>query len=344
MDRTEPVRGHGAAHGAEPEAGAGQRTESASGRGGAHGGGDDPVHGVTHEAAHGGGHDAAHGGSRDPAHGANREAAPRVTHATPRTAQHADPHPPPDVVLELDAVSVVFASGAGRRRRSLTAVNRVSFSIAAGETLGLVGESGSGKSTTGSVALGLLRPSSGTVRFLGSPHGGRRARAGRIQAVLQNPHWSLNPRMSVLDCVAEPLTATEGGRLRAHHGQAARLLDQVGLPASYGDRLPHELSGGQRQRVAIARSLITRPRFIVFDEAVSALDVSVQAQTLNLIHDLQSQHGFGALFISHDLAAVRYLAHRIAVMREGSVVELADTARFYATPEHPYSRTLLETL
>ncbi|TXL86671.1 ATP-binding cassette domain-containing protein [Streptomyces sp. IB2014 016-6] len=273
-----------------------------------------------------------HGPTRDPAHGVN--------HATRRD----DPHPPPDVVLELDAVSVVFASGAGRRRRSLTAVNRVGFSIAAGETLGLVGESGSGKSTTGSVALGLLRPTSGTVRFLGSPHGGRRTRAGRIQAVLQNPHWSLNPRMTVLDCVAEPLTATEGGRLRTHHGQAARLLDQVGLPASYGDRLPHELSGGQRQRVAIARSLITRPRFIVFDEAVSALDVSVQAQTLNLIHDLQSQHGFGALFISHDLAAVRYLAHRIAVMREGSVVELADTARFYATPEHPYSRQLLETL
>lgn len=248
-------------------------------------------------------------------------------------------------VLELDAVSVVFTSGSGRRRRTLTAMDDITLSIAPGETLGLVGESGSGKSTTGSVALGLLRPTSGTVRFLGAPHGGRRTRpAGAVQAVLQNPHWSLNPRMTVRDCVAEPLAAAVGGRLRTHHTEAVRLLGQVGLPEGFADRLPHELSGGQRQRVAIARSLITKPKFIVFDEAVSALDVSVQAQTLNLIQDLQTEHGFGALFISHDLAAVRYIAHRIAVMRAGAVVELADTARFYATPEHEYSTKLLETL
>ncbi|MFG2780094.1 ATP-binding cassette domain-containing protein [Streptomyces prunicolor] len=237
-------------------------------------------------------------------------------------------------VLELDAVSVVF--------KHVTAMDAVSFRIAAGETLGLVGESGSGKTTTGSVALGLRRPTSGTVRF---PYGGgRRTRAGEVQAVLQNPHWSLNPRLTVADSVAEPLAAAEGGRLRAHRPAALRILDQVGLPASFGERLPHELSGGQRQRVAIARALITRPKFIVFDEAVSALDVSVQAQILNLVHDLQKEHGFGALFISHDLAAVRYLAHRVAVMRAGAIVELADAHRFYATPQHPYSRQLLETL
>ncbi|MET8829884.1 ATP-binding cassette domain-containing protein [Streptomyces sp. NPDC004610] len=245
-------------------------------------------------------------------------------------------------LLELDAVSVVFP---GRRGKGgpVTAVDRVSLTIAPGETLGLVGESGSGKSTTGSLALGLLRPTSGTVRFLGEPHR-RRGPAGAIQAVLQNPHWSLNPRLTIRDSVAEPLAAATRTRLRAHHGAVAGLLDQVGLPERFADRLPHELSGGQRQRVAIARSLITRPRFIVFDEAVSALDVSVQAQTLNLIRDLQQEHGFGALFISHDLAAVRYAAHRIAVMRGGRILELADTARFWHTPEHPYSRTLLENL
>jgi ABC-type glutathione transport system ATPase component len=162
--------------------------------------------------------------------------------------------------------------------------------------------------------------------------------------VLQNPNGALNPRLCVADSVAEPLAAVEGGRLRTHRTAAARILDQVGLTAAFADRLPHELSGGQRQRVAIARALITRPRFVVFDEAVSALDVSVQAQILNLVHDLQSEHGFGALFISHDLAAVRYLAHRVAVMRSGAVVELADADRFYATPQHPYSRQLLEAL
>ncbi|WP_329026462.1 ABC transporter ATP-binding protein [Streptomyces sp. NBC_00690] len=251
---------------------------------------------------------------------------------------------PPRAVLELEEVRVVFSSGRGRSRRSVTAMDSVSFDIHAGETLGLVGESGSGKTTTGSIALGLRKPDSGAVRFLGGAFGSPRSRAGAIQAVLQNPHWSLNPRLTVGDSVAEPLTATEGGRLRSHRATVLGMLEQVGLGGGFADRLPHELSGGQRQRVAIARSLITHPRFIVFDEAVSALDVSVQAQILNLIHDLQVEHGFGALFISHDLAAVRYLAHRIAVMQHGRVVELADTERFYDTPQHPYSQQLLETL
>ncbi|GAA2451495.1 ATP-binding cassette domain-containing protein [Agromyces soli] len=252
-----------------------------------------------------------------------------------------------ETILELDRVTTVFRTGWGRGRSELVAMREVSLDVRAGETLGLVGESGSGKSTTASVALGLREPTSGTVRFLGEPIGGpkqRRARRGLIQTVPQNPHWSLDPRMPVGLSVAEPLAALDGSRLTAHAERVAELLRQVRLDPALAARFPHELSGGQRQRIAIARALVTNPRFIVFDEAVSALDVSVQAQILNLIIDLQAQHGFGALFISHDLAAVRYLAHRIAVMRLGEIVELADTARFYETPEHEYSRQLLEAL
>ncbi|WP_291053403.1 ATP-binding cassette domain-containing protein [Herbiconiux sp.] len=245
-------------------------------------------------------------------------------------------------VLELDQVSTVFRSGWGRGRRELTAMDDITLSVPAGETLGLVGESGSGKTTTGSVALGLRRPTSGTVRFLGRPFDRRRGTAGQIQAVFQNPNWSLNPRLTVGASIAEPLSAAEGGSLSSHEDAVLTMLDEVGLHRSVAERHPHELSGGQRQRVAVARALITRPRFIVFDEAVSALDVSVQAQVLNLIKDLQAQNGFAALFISHDLGAVRYVSHRIAVMRLGEIVELAETERFYDAPEHDYSRRLLE--
>ena len=247
-------------------------------------------------------------------------------------------------VMRLDSVTTVFTSGWGRRRRMLEAMKDVSFSVDEGETLGLVGESGSGKSTTGSVALGLREPTSGAVSFLGRPFGKRSERRGLLQAVPQNPHWSLNPRMVVGHSIAEPLSALDGSSLRSHADAVERMLRDVRLEASLAERYPHELSGGQRQRIAIARALVTNPRFIVFDEAVSALDVSVQAQILNLIRELQEEHGFGALFISHDLAAVRYVAHRIAVMQLGRIVELAETERFYETPEHPYSRQLLEAL
>ncbi|MGN8553165.1 UNVERIFIED_CONTAM: ATP-binding cassette domain-containing protein [Microbacterium sp. SLM126] len=247
-------------------------------------------------------------------------------------------------VMRLDAVTTVFASGWGRGRRVVEAMKDVSFSVDEGETLGLVGESGSGKSTTGSVALGLREPTSGTVAFLGKPFGKSRARRGQLQTVPQNPHWSLNPRMVVGQSIAEPLAALDGSSLRSHTGIVERMLVDVRMDPALAERYPHELSGGQRQRIAIARALVTSPRFIVFDEAVSALDVSVQAQILNLIRDLQLEHNFGALFISHDLAAVRYVAHRIAVMQLGRIVELAETTRFYETPEHPYSRQLLEAL
>ncbi|WP_166352132.1 ABC transporter ATP-binding protein [Phytoactinopolyspora limicola] len=270
------------------------------------------------------------------------------------------PTPTPTPVLELDRASVVFPSGPPWRRRRVPAMREVTLQVSAGETLGVVGESGSGKTTTAMVALGLRRPTTGVVRFEGaSMPRRRRALAGRMQVVLQHPQWSLDPRMRVGRSVAEPLVVAERLARRAANTTSgaingsssgsitdavAVMLEKVGLDASVAKRHPHELSGGQRQRVAIARALITRPRFVVFDEAVSALDVSVQAQILNLVVDVQAEYGFGALFISHDLGAVRYVAHRIAVMRHGCVVETADTETFYRTPEHEYSRQLLEAL
>ncbi|GAA2884284.1 ABC transporter ATP-binding protein [Nonomuraea rubra] len=244
-------------------------------------------------------------------------------------------------MLELDDVTVTFAAGPPFRRIRLDAMRHVSLSVGEGETLGLVGESGSGKTTTSRVALGLQRPTAGTVRFDGRPFPRRRRElAGRMQAVLQHPHWSLNPRMRVGQSVAEPLDVLG----RTDGNAVTEMLEHVGLSADFAGRYPHELSGGQRQRVSIARALVTRPGFLVFDEAVSALDVSVQVQILNLIKDLQAEYGFSALFISHDLGAVRYVADRIAVMRAGEVVETADTRTFYTAPAHEYSKQLLEAL
>ena len=216
----------------------------------------------------------------------------------------------------------------------------MSLDIARGETLGLVGESGSGKSTLARVCLGLAKPSQGSVAFEGEAFGRLRTRRGQLAVVLQFPEWALNPRLRCGRSVEEPLVVA-GVAADHRRRRVAAMLEAVGLEASIAERLPGQLSGGQRQRVAIARALVTEPRFIVFDEAVSALDVSVQAQVLNLIRDLQAQHGFGAMFISHDVAATRYLCHRIAVMKEGEIVEIGPRERFYAEPEHEYSRTLL---
>ncbi|SDU78713.1 ATP-binding cassette domain-containing protein [Jiangella alkaliphila] len=247
-------------------------------------------------------------------------------------------------IVELDDVTVVFRSGRGARRREVAAMRNVSLQVAPGETLGLVGESGSGKSTTSAVVLGLQPVTEGRVRFDGAPLDRRlRSRAGRVQAVQQHPQWALDPRMRVIDSVLEPLQVIARGRPE-NQRRALAMLSDVGLPESFATRRPHELSGGQRQRVAIARALVTNPSFIVFDEAVSALDVSVQAQILNLILDLQAEHGFASLFISHDLAAVRYVSHRVAVMRHGSIVEVAETSVFYQSPSHPYSQMLFQEL
>jgi ABC-type glutathione transport system ATPase component len=241
-------------------------------------------------------------------------------------------------VVSLRGVSVSYRGG--WLRPAVEAVRDVSLDIAAGETLGLVGESGSGKSTLGRVCLGLTAPTRGRLTFAGEAFGKLRARRGQLAVVQQFPEWALNPRLKCGRSVEEPLVVL-GVDARERRARVAAMLESVGLDAGYAARLPGQLSGGQRQRMAIARALVTLPRFIVFDEAVSALDMSVQAQALNLIGDLQAAHGFAALFISHDIAATRYVSHRIAVMKAGEIVELGPRQRFYGEPEHEYSRALL---
>ena len=171
-----------------------------------------------------------------------------------------------------------------------------------------------------------------------------RALRGRLEVVLQNPDWSLDPRHRVGTSVAEPLAILGTGNPAERRRRSLEMLEQVGLDVSLADRFPHQLSGGQRQRVAIARALITSPSFIVFDEVVSALDVSIQAQILALIRRLQAERHFASLFISHDLAVVRYLSHRVAVMQAGRILEIAPSSAFYGRPSHPYSRTLVEAI
>ena len=244
-------------------------------------------------------------------------------------------------VIDARYVAVSYTSGPFWDQRVTVAVKETTLEIAAGETIGLVGESGSGKSTLGRLFLGLISASAGAVLFdrklIGPKH---KPPAGKLSVVLQNPEWALNPRLKVGTSVSEPLSVLGAATRGEKRAEARRALEAVGLDPSFAERYPHELSGGQRQRVAIARALITEPRFIVFDEAVSALDVSVQTQVLNLIKDLQQQHGFGALFISHDLAATRYVAHRMAVMYAGALMEIGPADLFYGRARHPYSRAL----
>jgi ABC-type glutathione transport system ATPase component len=238
----------------------------------------------------------------------------------------------------LDIRDVVVTFGPGARR----AVDGVSLQLEAGRTLGLVGESGSGKSTLSRVVMGLLRPASGRVLIDGlDVHASRgaamRSIRRRAQMIFQDPAGSLNPRLRVRDIVAEPLVV---------HGLAwkdrvGELLEECGMPASSMDRFPHEFSGGQRQRIAIARALALRPALVICDEPTSALDVSVQAQILNLLQDLQRSRGMAYLFITHDLGVVSHMADRVAVMREGRIVEEGDASRMLRSPAHEYTRTLL---
>ena len=237
----------------------------------------------------------------------------------------------------------------GRWSEVVKAVDGVSFEIPAGQTLGLVGESGSGKSTTGYCVLQLEKPTSGSVRFMGEEltelsREQLRLKRREMQIVFQDPYSSLNPRMTVGAIVAEPLTVHGVGTRRSRRDRIRHLLDVVGFDPQFTNRYPHEFSGGQRQRIGIARALALDPKLIICDEPVSALDVSIQAQILNLLKDLQHEFGLTYLFIAHDLAVVRSMSDRIAVMQAGKIVEAGAAEDVYLRPTHDYTKALLASV
>ena len=255
--------------------------------------------------------------------------------------------------LEVEGLGVRYTAGGGGfwgAKRSFAALEDLSFSIRPGETLGLVGESGSGKTTAGRAILRRVEAATGRILLQGRDithvrgEALRRLRAD-MQLVLQDPYASLNPRMRVLDIVAEPLVVHGHARSSADaRGRVTELLDLVGLPADTHARYPHAFSGGQRQRIGIARALALRPSLIVADEPVSALDVSVRAQVVNLMQDLQRRFSLSYLFIAHDLSIVRHISHRVAILYAGRLVEIADRDAIYERPRHPYTEALLSAV
>ncbi len=254
------------------------------------------------------------------------------------------------VLIDVQGLGKTFADTSirfGPKPKPVRAVDNVSFQVLKGETLAVVGESGCGKSTLGRLLLRLIEPSEGQVRLDGtdltclSKPALRQMRA-RMQMVFQDPFGSLSPRRTVAQIITEPMESFGLVRGRSQRRErVAELLAQVGLPAAYMDRRPRQFSGGQRQRIGIARAISVDPAFIVADEPVSALDVSVQAQIINLLQDLQEQKNFSFLFIAHDLAVVRHIAHRVAVMYLGRIVELGPKEQIYSAPQHPYTEALL---
>jgi oligopeptide transport system ATP-binding protein len=258
-----------------------------------------------------------------------------------------------DLLIDVQDLKIYFPVTAGflisRKVAENKAVDGVTFNVKRGETVGLVGESGCGKSTTGRALLQLYKPTGGKVIFDGQDMATQRGEnmrhlRRRMQMIFQDPYASLNPRMSVRDIIGEPLLIHKLGNAAERRERVAELMRIVGLNPYYATRFPHEFSGGQRQRIGIARSLAVSPDFIVCDEPVSALDVSIQAQIINLLEELQEQFGLTYLFIAHDLAVVRHISDRVAVMYLGKMMELADRNDIYDNPLHPYTKSLLSAV
>ncbi|HLZ73121.1 MAG TPA: dipeptide ABC transporter ATP-binding protein [Dehalococcoidia bacterium] len=271
----------------------------------------------------------------------------QVSHVTASTAAVGD------VLVNVSDLRVYFPVTAGlifqRKVADVKAVDGINFAIKKGETLGLVGESGCGKSTTGRAILQLYRPTTGSINFDGREltkmkSGELRRFRRRMQMIFQDPYASLNPRMSVGSIISEPLAIHNLAKGRARKDRVQELLRVVGLNPYYANRYPHEFSGGQRQRIGIARALAVEPQFIVADEPVSALDVSIQAQIINLMEDLQNEYNLTYLFIAHDLSVVRHISDRVAVMYLGRIAELADRNELYENPLHPYTKALLSAV
>ena len=257
--------------------------------------------------------------------------------------------PDGDVVLRATGIRRVFHTGSRLSRTSVRAVDGVDLTLRRGETLAVVGESGSGKSTLARILVGLESADEGTVEFRGTDvtrrtRGGRQASRSGIPMVFQDPYTSLDPRMRVRDLVSEPLTVRREGTRRQRHDRAAEVLDLVGLRDDALDRFPHQFSGGQRQRIGIARALVRDPDVLVCDEPVSALDVTIQAQVVDLLVELQERLGVSIVFISHDLSVVQNLAHRVLVMHHGKPVETGDVEQIFARPQERYTQELLASI